>query len=422
MKRIKAGALQFVLFIGVVIAVLLFTFVMLSHTHSFFGKKTKVLINTVKQTDLALDYAMKSSMVFNDSVPIDLDLDTHTKLQAIKEYWGIYEKYTVTAKTKKNTFTKIALVGSNTEKDFPALFVKENQRPLIIVGKTKITGDAYIPKQGIRPGNIAGHSYNKSSLIFGNTRTSATVLPKIASTLKTSIVNTSSNTFKTTNNIPVSLENNSTLSNSFKEPTKYIYGAVINLSGVSLTGNIIVQASEKISVDASAKLQDILLIAPEIEFKNNAEATLQAFASRSIKVGKNCTLHYPSALVVHKKEKHQKNTNTRIPPSISINANTTIKGVVLYLDDSKEQQFNSHVKIDTNALIIGELYCTQNLEHKGAVMGSVTTNNFVALENGSIYQNHLYNGIINSDKLSSKYAGLLLEHKKTAKAISKWLY
>jgi len=423
MRRIKAGALQFVLFIGVLIAVLLFTFVILSHTHSFFGKKTEILVHTIKKTDVALKYAMQSSMVFNDSVVLDIGINSTIKLKAIKEHWGIFEKYTITASTNKNSFTKIALVGSNTEEDFPVLFVKENQRPLIIVGKTKITGDVYIPKQGIRPGNIAGHSYNKSALVYGKTRTSTTQLPPIATTLKTTIESLTKNGFRPIAEEPITIGNNRVITNSFKQPTKYMYGSVINLSGIALTGNIVVQASDKIIVDASAQLQDVLLLAPKIEIKNNVKGTFQAFANTSITVGKNCTLNYPSALVVNKRVvQQQTNTNNRTPPSIAINSNTTIKGIVLYLDKNEKQQFNPQVKIESGVHIIGELYCAKNLEHKGIVIGGITTSNFIAMENGSIYQNHLYNGRINSNELSRKYAGLLLENKVRTKAISKWLY
>jgi len=185
----------------------------------------------------------------------------------------------------------------------------------------------------------------------------------------------------------------------------------------------VVQASDKIIVDASAQLQDVLLLAPKIEIKNNVKGTFQAFANTSITVGKNCTLNYPSALVVNKRVvQQQTNTNNRTPPSIAINSNTTIKGIVLYLDKNEKQQFNPQVKIESGVHIIGELYCAKNLEHKGIVIGGITTSNFIAMENGSIYQNHLYNGRINSNELSRKYAGLLLENKVRTKAISKWLY
>ena len=49
--KIRAGALQFVLFIGAIIAILLFAFVLISYTHSFFGKKTDLMVDVIQGTE-----------------------------------------------------------------------------------------------------------------------------------------------------------------------------------------------------------------------------------------------------------------------------------------------------------------------------------------------------------------------------------
>jgi len=46
----------------------------------------------------------------------------------------------------------------------------------------------------------------------------------------------------------------------------------------------------------------------------------------------------------------------------------------------------------------------------------------MALEKGSIYQNHIFNGSINSTSLLPVYAGLSYKNNNDKKAISKWLY
>ena len=52
----------------------------------------------------------------------------------------------------------------------------------------------------------------------------------------------------------------------------------------------------------------------------------------------------------------------------------------------------------------------------------VSTDAFIALEDGSVYQNHLYNGQINSLILDESYAGLLLASRENNKKVMKWLY
>ncbi|MEM6816402.1 MAG: hypothetical protein AAF600_18750, partial [Bacteroidota bacterium] len=60
-------------------------------------------------------------------------------------------------------------------------------------------------------------------------------------------------------------------------------------------------------------------------------------------------------------------------------------------------------------------------ELKGSVLGNVTTNGFVALENGNVYQNHLYNGTMDVTGLPIQYVGMSFG-KNSKKGVVKCLY
>ena len=49
------------------------------------------------------------------------------------------------------------------------------------------------------------------------------------------------------------------------------------LSNITLKGNIILHSSTKIIVSSSAILEDIILIAPEVEIKSNVKGSFQVF-------------------------------------------------------------------------------------------------------------------------------------------------
>lgn len=423
--RVKAGALQFVLFIGVVIAILLLAFVSLSYTHTFFGKKTETLIKTVQAADIALDYMLQHPIAVKDTIALDLGIYKEIAVKGMRTYWGVFEKYTVVSSFQKNKFSKTVLVGGKNSGEMPALFLKDKERPLVIVGNSKITGVAQLPKQGIRPGNISGKSYQQKELVYGSIKRSSATLPKIDTDMMTHLKHISENVFSNPEIAVIELPSDGSIRNSFDQPTQYIYGDELNLSGITLTGNILIYATQKIIVDASAQLQDVLLIAPEIQIKDHVTGTFQAIATRSIAVGANCLLQYPSALIVVENTTDESTATTRSTKSVTplfIASNSTVKGVVCYFGAAHTQRFSPQIKIDSEAVLMGELYCEQNLELKGQVMGFVTTSGFMALENGSIYQNHLYMGTMNSTLLPEQYAGLLLEETNTAKAIVKWLY
>lgn len=419
--KIKAGSLQFVLFIGAVIAVLLVTFVLLSHSHSFFSKKTGKYIAVIQKGDFALQMALKEKTNSSETkiAIADDGIVTETK----KTLWGVFEKYQVKSKFKKSVFQKQVLVGTGITAKTPALFLKDNQRPLIIVGAARITGDAFLPQQGIRPGNIAGESYFSSSLIYGRQKASTAELPILDNKIQQQITLLSSGFIPTNvKSDEIQLFKNTELKNSFAAPTQYIRGTHIDLSGAKLTGNIIVQASNEIRLDASSQLRDILLVAPKILIDANTQGTFQAFASSKITVGKNCKLDYPSALVVQKKLNSTTSANSLASlPDISIESGTIIKGLILYKSEEEERLFYPQLKLQEQATVVGQVYCEKNLELKGKVIGSVYTDSFMALENGNVYQNHLYKGTIDCLSLHKEFVGLSFEFEGNKK-IAKWLY
>ena len=96
--------------------------------------------------------------------------------------------------------------------------------------------------------------------------------------------------------------------------------------------------------------------------------------------------------------------------------------MIMVLDEAKTKQYIPQIKIETNTIVNGEVYCTKNIELEGTVNGMVSTDGFMALEDGSVYQNHLYNGTITSENLSNTYVGMLLASREGNKKVMKWLY
>ncbi|GMN06266.1 hypothetical protein MTsPCn5_16550 [Croceitalea sp. MTPC5] len=418
--KIKAGSLQFVLFIGAVIAVLLLTFVLLSHSHIFFAKKSNKFMEVIECNSFSVKLALqpngKAIASNNNSYEKD-GISTEVK----KGLWGVFDHYTAVSSFEKINFSSSVLVGYGVDETLPALYLKDNQRPLIVAGNTKIVGNAVLPQQGIRPGTISGNSYFGNRLVHGTITQSTAILPNLESEKEKNIKYLCGPFSPKNGVVPLTPSRNSSYSNSFLQPTKYITGDYINLTSVSLTGNIIVVASREIQVDASSNLQDIILAAPTISIKNNTKGTFQAFASKRIEVGNNCILNYPSALVLHETATDQQQNQPNLAP-LFVGSGSIIKGILIYQKRSEEKMFYPQIKINTNATVIGQLHCEKNVELKGEVRGSVYTDGFMALENGSIYQNHLYNGSIDFNQLQEQFVGLGWNDTAAPKKIAKWLY
>ncbi|WP_435624312.1 hypothetical protein [Flagellimonas sp.] len=416
-KQIKGGALQFVLLVGTLIALILLSFILLHQTHTFFDKRTSKTIDLINKTDLGLWHAIKLSKTPSDSIEIQWDTNDDISVYANKKYWGVFEYYSITSKFKNIQFTKRALIGGQRKPDAPALYLKDDNRPMVICGNSKITGDAYLPRQGIKPGAIGGVFYTYTSPIFGQRKTSKTALPQISPNTRANIKNLFSISENTLIGNAIDVSKSRSYINSFQSETKYVFGNVIRLSNVILRGNIVVSASEQIIVEQDCDLRDVLLCAPRITIEDGFTGSLQAISNDKIKIGKAVVLDYPSALIVE----HSASGDTKniMEPNIAIGPGSLVQGVVGYLNKSDKKTFYPQIVISKNSSITGEVYCEKNLELKGSVSGTVLTNSFVTLENGNVYQNHLNGGTINSELLPKEYSGLLFNNNK---GVVKWLY
>ncbi len=418
-KKIKAGALQFVLFIGAIVAVLLLSFVLVSYSHNLFLKKTDVWVEIIQAADSGLKRSFDQDMKAGETIEMPAMNDLGILVSVEKEYWGVLEIRKVKSEKGKMGFEKWAFVGHADEKR-AALYLQDNQRPLVLAGNTKITGTAFLPEKGVKMGNIYGNSYYAPKLIYGEEKMSTAALPIFDSEIRQQIKRLTGRGFEPQGE-EVPLKTGLVLKNSFKEPTKVIKGSHVRLEKAQLSGNIIIWATEKITVDAFSKLHDVVLLAPKIEVADWAKGNFQALASESIAVGKGCELAYPTVLWVHQEIAGDPSPND-IRPNVMVDSYAHVRGMVIYQNKGEEaNRFKPHIKIDENAKVVGEVYGTKNLELEGSVHGSVTTGSFVALENGNSYQNHLYNAYINSTQLPIEYAGIGFENE-SMNQIVKWLY
>ena len=371
----------------------------------------------VQNVDIGLANAFKQELAYNQEAHFELDQSIKSIITLYKIHWGVFDLIKVTSQIKKESFQKWALIGGYNNQR-PALYLQDKNRPLVVVGNTVISGNASLPKSGIKRGNIAGHAFHGEQLIYGNINQSKSQLPGFSNTnylknIKENIYNNDSLEF-------IQINEDQRLVNSFIKPTKiYRQNKRIDLEYVQLTGNFIIESDTLIRVHKTAVLQDIILIAPKIEIDEDVQGNFQAIATRKIEIGANSKLSYPTALLLIDENLLQTNSKKNIN-QIVINDNVEVKGLVCYLSSDSKNNYQAQIKIEENANVIGEVYCNQNIELKGEVTGSVYTKGFIANQNGSVYQNHIYNGKIIVDDLPKQYSGFLFEG--LPKQIVQWVY
>lgn len=421
----RSGALQFTVFISVVIALILAGVILLAYTHRFFIEQSKAIVDNIQLADSGIESLKTQQAISADTISLVLPgLREQQLLQTNLSHWGIFEKAFVKSTHRSKRFLKCALMGTGVKIiDRPALYLTESFNPLAVVGNTKIKGNAILPLQGVRPGNISGNSYYGTQLIYGSIHKSDTLLPKLKYDYKPQL-KYYLNEYEPQNISDfIPLDQRSQITNSFKASSKGYFSKVpLVLENISIHGNIVIRSSESITIRKTAILRDIILSAPIIIIEDGVSGNFQAIADTTIKIGKDCSLSYPSALIMVEKNNRSEVLLNEFENKIFVDTGSVIRGSICYFDTKKEERdFKVNIFIGTGSLVKGEIYCEGNLELKGSsVVGTVYTKNFVANESGSTFVNHLYNASINSEELPESFGGILFENQ--SKSVMKWLY
>jgi cytoskeletal protein CcmA (bactofilin family) len=311
--------------------------------------------------------------------------------------WGLFDVLYAQAfrhtLTQKYQHSKVALMGSAIQdQQKSALYLIDNFRPLSLVGKTRIEGTAYLPKAGVKRGYINGLSYFGDKLIYGEQKRSNRSLPPI-----------NQERIQQLKNIAIQNKGISNISDSitqsFGQPTLEIYSPTVYLKNQILKGNIIIRSDSIIYVGKAAKLENVLLFAPNIIFESGFEGSVQAFATNSILLQEQSKLTYPSVILLTASRVNENADQT----GIIMKPKSELEGTLLNYSNLQSRSKSILVNISTTALIKGELISNTKIELQGNVHGHVSTAGFIYQSPASIFDNHLFNVEISFDKRFQEY-------------------
>lgn len=346
-----------------------------------------------------------------DNKEVDLYQDGVDKIQISRKRWGLFSVGTSKAIFKKTTgeeeLSKNILFGDS-HSDFLkyALYVTDQVRSVSLVGESKIRGKAFLPKSGIKRGTLAGKGFKGDKLLYGEKQESKTYLPKLDwERIKKTI-----DELKIIQGIGEPLQN---IEASFTDEIVVVSGQEISLEGLSIKGNVIIRASKSIVVKNNTQLEDVILVAPSISVEEGFSGSFQAFASNKIKVEKNCYLEYPTVLFLSKKDNQKDKTE------IIIGENTKLEGTIAAYE-KKYHKHPTHVSIEKNSKIIGEVFVKGSVDHRGEIWGSLSCKEFQVRSSTAVNNNYLMDGKIDRSLLPEYYSSPLIDGKNEWK-ITKYI-
>jgi hypothetical protein len=333
--------------------------------------------------------------------------------------WGAFTVAVSRAHAGKEQKENVALVGMElNENEKIALTLADLDRPLRVCGNTRLKGDCFLPAAGIERAYIEGKSFTGTELVEGKIEHSNRTLPPYNDSLIKEISSLFS--FIPAENDSIAsvgmLHSGDSISNSFFNRTLYIYSADALSINSSITGNVCIISKKQITIGKNSSLENVLLLAPAIEIEDEVTGTFQAFARDSLKAGKEVRLNYPSVLALISDK------NSPDHSTLSIGEKTAVSGQLFAC--SIFSDLNRHVLIQTakESLVYGSVYCSDLVDHKGTVIGSLSCSKFLLQTNSAEYENHLLDAVIDRTSLSDEFvAPLLLLNNKAGKGVAEWL-
>jgi len=333
-----------------------------------------------------------------------------------KQPWGIFDIGTVRAFAQSDTIYKAFSIGGAVDfAKWAALYIADDDRPISVSGKTRIEGIAFLPKAGIQTAYVDNKAYEGDKrLVIGQKKISDKTLP----TLDAGRLQVLDSYFQQKGD---ARNPGDSINISYLKATKTLdfKKQAYTLSNIRLKGNLVLRSDTALTIDSSAKLDNVLVFAPAIIIKEGFRGTCQLFATNSISVAKNCRFDYPSCLGIIRSTTGKFSAQAKI----TVGEASAISGTV-FTWEKTPGAIKAVIRLSKKDTISGQVYSQDGLSLKDGcvIYGSLYTQRFLYQNSFTLYENYLINAELNSHGLSPYYLGSsMLPAISKKKKILQWL-
>jgi cytoskeletal protein CcmA (bactofilin family) len=407
--RIKGGMLSLVLVISLIMVIISASLISLAYYFRVLNLTLDIKDKLGRNALSGAQYLLSQQVRFPaETVTLDLFGDGNDSVKLSVQPWGAYQIGCSEAFSRRRSVALCFIVGSRPASiGQSALYLADDNKPLQIAGNTIVNGPAYLPKAGVKKAYIRSKPYRASQLIFGEVLESNAELPALEPAI---LAYLSSVIFSAAPGSD-SLANSEAIAHSFlqAEPLR-IYSEEPLVLASTLQGKVMVRSDKSIFVDASAQLENVILIAPKIVIEHDFKGILQAFATDTLVVEHHAALGFPSVMAL------AGSANAYM----EIQAGVSIEGALLSF--SLKNEPSGSVKINEEAIVSGQVYVNGALQLLGDVKGNVMCRKLVSELPSGILENHLIDVTIDHDLiLKTDFLGIPIGLENNGAGILKWL-
>ncbi|WP_298487861.1 hypothetical protein [uncultured Maribacter sp.] len=392
---IKAGSLYYAIIICVLVGVCCAAFMLTSHYSKMHGIILQTQSELLNTNTSGIQYFLnKVNRLGTTPEKVDF-FENGIITEGSITNWGFYKVLKVRSVFKRDTIVRHALLGKKYSNP-PALYLVDNDKPVQMVGKAKIKGDAYLPKKGIKKGYITSQSFSSFTFLEGNKLRSGNKLPIITGAF--SLPDTVGVTKRTLEEI----KKGEIINQSFTDRSLQITVSTPTITNKIILGNVVISAKDSLFITRSNKLEDVVIMAPIVVFEKGFTGTVQVFSNEKVELEEDVVLKYPSGIYMD-----GTHLNNR---EVLFNEDSKFLGSVVVAKSSSKAP--SLISVAKNAQIIGSLYCDGNTDLKGSIIGSVYTDKFYLKTEASTYENYIEDGQIDQKSLSKDFLGCSFSKEK----------
>ncbi|PCH68430.1 MAG: hypothetical protein COC06_09530 [Bacteroidales bacterium] len=412
-KKSKAGALQYVVAMSLLIFFLMGMFMLQAHYSNLHVDEILIQERLYDQLSSAKVLLKNRPGLVQEQGKRKLELfsDVHVKLNV--NNWGIYKLIALNAGYRHHRKEEVFLLGDDIwQEDRSSLYLADRKRYLSLCGDTWIGGPAYLPSLGVRRSYVDGVGYYREKVIQGEIRKSKAELPTIRKEFSILFEEQWEIDFERDSIVSWEEVEEEKVSNSFYSKTLVMYSPQeIILENIDLSGRIKVISDTIIKVLASTKIDHCILIAPRVVFQRNCKMNCQVFAKDYVEIGQESDFTYPSMVFMN-----GYNSGKELVLQDSVH----FAGELLVL--GKQEKKMPKLKLKKSTRVEGFVYCDGIVEMEGGVAGSVYTNRFLLYTRSAMYENHLLNIRLDVEDLKKEYVGVSWFGEPVRKEIIEFLW